>query len=200
MATKLTVTTANFGKMLGNFRSTMKRVKEQSHQLAVFSLNHAQQNGDCIYLNAFWEELTPGMQAAFRRYAFSMTAEDLSDYNSSWLTIEQKQWVINPDMKGKPRKAYFRKKGEKTVELKTAEELIEFDSFHYIDPDTVKNPFTDENIIQTIHRLATRVDKEDAKVTDEMKAMVKRFESQVTKYAESRGQTAHEGNAMEAAA
>lgn len=182
----MSVNTKNFTTKLNAYVKASLRLKDQLHEMICFSLNHAYQHGDCTYVNRIYEVMSPGTQASFKRYVVQCFSDDPTDVSFCWLRLKKKQFQINTEIEKGHRNTWFRAKGKKAVKLSSPAKLINYPSFEDIDPDKVKNPFSDDRVIQTIQHLCKSADKEDAEVSGDMKKLLGKFSKDVEKFAAKR--------------
>ncbi len=174
-----------FDTALALFVTTLSQVVLVSHQLAVFGLQQAFKHGRCDYINQLWDKLTPNMKASFKRYVIATMSHD-GTLQTCWLTMKKGKWAINTDVE---RVVFFRKKNMEDVQLKQPNELIHFDTFHDIDPDKVKDPFSSDDVIKALKRLVANASKEDSLVSSEMKDFLVECEGLAEKINDNTGKT-----------
>lgn len=177
----LKVNTNNFVKYLGSFIGAQKKADTMAHNLAVFGMQHAFKTGDCVYMNQFFEALDSGRKAQYRRYVGVTCSVNQKDPETCWFKFENDMFSVVSKRK---RVVVYRAKGEKDIILKEPEALIEHAPFFAINPDKVKDPFGNENVVQAIMRLATKTAKEDSKVDPELAAIIAATSKKVVKFSE----------------
>ena len=178
---KYKVNTRNFAGMLKSYVDTQGTAIMRIHALVVFSIAHFHSNGDPIYLNMVADKMPAAYSAPFRRYLAAVTAKDYDNPITSWIKMEKGGFILNPDFKGKKKLIYYREKGKKTVVLKNADALLALPTLLAIDPDKVKKPYTNDNVVSAAKRLITAVEKDTSEVTEAMGKAVKSFSKAVLK-------------------
>lgn len=154
---------SNLNQKIAGFIRKANEIRDEMQNLAVNTVYHAAKHGDASPLNTFFQALSKGDQASFKRWIVAEVAKPYGpDHKLTDLFIGMSKGDFFVKKDAMDKRTEF---NAMVNEILADDRAEDYGKFFGIDPDRTKNPFDNLSILKDLDRLIKRASADDANVS-----------------------------------